>query len=110
MCLDTAFGATHDLGGLGHVELFPVTQQEGFALTRRQLHDFVFNFVKGLGAAGAVLGTFDLLRVVNSGKSFKKIKFAIFRCRFEVSKVREESAAGLLAAKPVEKNSEASLP
>ena len=35
--LDAAFGAAHDGGGLGDIEFFPVTQQEGLALTAGQL-------------------------------------------------------------------------
>ena len=35
--LDAALRATHDRRRLGHIEFLPVTQQEGFSLTRRQL-------------------------------------------------------------------------
>ena len=39
--LDAALGATHDRRRFRDVHVFPVTQQEGFALTRRQFADFL---------------------------------------------------------------------
>ena len=37
MRLDAAFGATHSGSGLGNIQFFPITQQEGFTLTRGQV-------------------------------------------------------------------------
>ena len=38
-----AFGATHRYGRLGRIQSFPVTQQEGFALTCREFAKRLFD-------------------------------------------------------------------
>src|SRR5574340_658832 len=49
MGLDAAFGAAHDCSCLRHIHIFPITQQEGFPLTRRQAFQSLFNQSKSLG-------------------------------------------------------------
>lgn len=48
MRLDASLGASHHGGRFGNIQFFPVTQEEGLALTQRQLPDFAFNEGKEL--------------------------------------------------------------
>jgi hypothetical protein len=51
----TALGASHRFGRFGHIHVLPVTHEEGFPLTRRELLYLVVDQAQGLLA-------FDLVR------------------------------------------------
>src|SRR5260370_31995225 len=46
--LHAALGAAHDFGGLGDIQLLPVTHDESLALTRRQAGNLLLNDFKNL--------------------------------------------------------------
>ena len=48
MGFNATLRATHGGGCFSHIELFPVTQQEGFSLTGGQLLDRAFDYAKHL--------------------------------------------------------------
>ena len=56
MGLDTTFGAPHGNGGFGNIQAFPVTQQEGLALTRRQILQGFLDEIQGFGLQQGGLG------------------------------------------------------
>ena len=75
--LDTALRATHHLCRLGHIEFFPVTQQEGFALTRRQCGDLGIDELQDLCPGNGVRGALGAQRVFQRLQSFQQVEVAV---------------------------------
>ena len=72
MGLDAAFRAAHRRCGLSDVHVFPVTHEEGFALTCRQFFYFLVNDCKDLRLQQLALGrcaVFDS----SSTKGFQRV-------------------------------------
>ena len=74
MGLDAPLGATHQRGGLSHIQLLPVTHQEGFALTCRQAGNFFLDYRNDLGALDLVLAGEATLRRLQARPS-DRLKF-----------------------------------
>src|SRR5450631_2877266 len=95
--LDTAFRATHHLGGLAYVEFLPVTQHESLALTLRKAFHSVLDrghhlrLLEAVGGGGRDVGMgIDL-------EGFERIALVIFASQAEVGKERGPRRAHLLA-------------
>src|SRR6478672_11527429 len=95
----TALGASHRFGRFGHVHVLPVTHEEGFPLTRRELLYLLVDQAQGLR-------TFDLVRArLGGGAPFlglvrgEYIKvFIVFIPPPEAPEEADPGVADLLAA------------
>ncbi len=78
MSLHTAFGAAHGRGGLRHIEFFPVTQQKGFTLTRRQAGQSLLDEGDGLALFRLTRGVLCRVRVGSCLQSFEEVEIIVF--------------------------------
>src|SRR5574337_237981 len=93
MRLDAAFGTTHRGGGLGDVEFFPVTQQEGFALTRGQRRHLGLDRLHDLDPRHRVGRALGAEHGFDRFESFEQVVVAVFACGVEVRQVLQHRIA-----------------
>ena len=72
--LDTAFGAAHRACCFCDIHFFPVTHQECFPLTRRQMLDFKLDIPERLSTACQVFGALGLLATLGAAPGFQQVE------------------------------------
>lgn len=73
MGFDASFRATHRGCRFGYVHVFPVTHQESFPLTRRQLFYFFFNQVECLGLQQHAFRGAGARIILVGGEGFERV-------------------------------------
>src|SRR5450631_2622565 len=99
--LDTAFRASHCLGGLAYVEFLPVTQHESLALTIGEPLHGVFDRRHHLRLLEAVRGRRGNVRMLLHLEGFERIALLIFAAQAEAGEEGGPSRAHLLAPEMV---------
>src|SRR5712691_6046692 len=100
--LYAALGAAHDLGGLGDIQLLPVTHDESLALTRRQAADLLLNDFKNLRSFEKTRGGLLEMRSAGGLQGFERIVVLVLAAsRAERRQQRGPQRAHFLAAEPV---------
>src|SRR4051812_11611442 len=99
----TTLGASHRFGRFGHVHVLPVTHEEGFPLTRRELLYLFIDQAQGFGAFDLVCarlgGGRPFLGLV-SGEYIKVL--VVFLASSKAAKEADPGVADLLAPEVIE--------
>jgi len=97
----TAFRATHHACRLRGIEIFPVTKQKGFALTRWELFDFFFDDAHHLRSFDLAFRAQKADAAVAATQHFQQIEAVVSVVAFEVRQIDHDAAANALTAEVV---------
>ena len=87
MRFDAALRAAHDGGCFGQVHLLPVTQQEGFPLTRGQKLQFLFDLAQCLAALRLVFAAFLRMECVGCQQVQQRVGVRVALCVVKIIQV-----------------------